>query len=203
MRLFIFNFLFFSMFSLCVYCGSRSGKNPAFEQAAQAVGHWLGEHQAQLVYGGGSSGLMNTVADATLAAGGRVVGVITPQLAQIEIAKTACTELLMAQDMHARKALMAKRADAFLILPGGIGTFEEFFETWTWKQLGYHNKPIGILNVDHYYDSLLNFLQNCVQEGLMNEAQSALIHVDHTVPAVLTHLMSVYSSSSANPKFTR
>ncbi len=177
------------MFSLCVYCGSRRGHNPAFEQAAQAVGHWLGQHQAQLVYGGGSSGLMDKVAEATLASGGRVVGVITPQLAAIEVAKTTCHELLTAPDMHARKALMASRSDAFLVLPGGIGTFEEFFEVWTWKQLGYHNKPIGLLNVDGHYDGLLQFLTTCVGQGLMTPAQMALLQIHDCAPVLLPQLL--------------
>ena len=129
-------------FSICVYCGSRPGENPAFAQAAQEVGRWIGEHSGQLVYGGGRSGLMGTVAEATRLAGGRVVGVIPQALVDKELANRACDELHIVQNMHERKAMMAERSDAFVALPGGIGTFEELFEVWTWRQLGYHGKPL-------------------------------------------------------------
>ena len=162
-------------FSLAVYCGSRSGDNPLFAQAAQAVGHWIGSHGGQLVYGGGHGGLMGTVADATQAAGGRVVGVIPQSLVDKEHARTACDELHIVQTMHERKALMADRSDAFLALPGGIGTFEELFEVWTWRQLGYHQKPIGLLNVAGYYDGLLGFVQHSTQQGFMGSWQLDLL----------------------------
>ena len=142
-------------FSICVYCGSRPGENPAFAQAAQEVGRWIGEHSGQLVYGGGRGGLMGTVAEATRLAGGRVVGVIPQALVDKELADHACDELHIVQNMHERKAMMAERSDAFVALPGGIGTFEELFEVWTWRQLGYHGKPLGLLNVAGYYDGLL------------------------------------------------
>ena len=141
-------------FSVCVYCGSRPGDNPAYTQVAQAVGQWIGAHHGQLVYGGGRSGLMGTVAEATRLAGGRVVGVIPQALVDKELANRQCDELHIVQTMHERKAMMAERSDAFLALPGGIGTFEELFEVWTWRQLGYHDKPLGLLNVTGYYDGL-------------------------------------------------
>ena len=147
-------------FSICVYCGARPGTKPEFTQAAQAVGTWIGQHQGQLVYGGGNNGLMGVVANATQAAGGRVVGIIPHALAQKEFARHACDELHMVDTMHQRKHMMAERADAFLALPGGIGTFEELFEVWTWRQLGFHNKPIGLLNVAQYYDGLIQFMLN-------------------------------------------
>ena len=121
------------------------------------------------IYGGGSNGLMGTVAMATKAAGGRVVGIIPHALADKETANTYCDELHMVDNMHQRKFMMAERADAFLALPGGIGTFEELFEVWTWKQLGFHNKPIGLLNVDGYYDGLLSFMQNTVDHGFVSD----------------------------------
>jgi uncharacterized protein (TIGR00730 family) len=142
-------------FSICVYCGSRPGERPEYSQAAEAVGHWIGRHQGQLVYGGGRTGLMGTVAEATRAAGGRVVGIIPQALVDKEVANRACDELLVVDTMHERKALMGERAGAFLALPGGIGTFEELFEIWTWRQLGYHDKPIGLLNVAGYYEALV------------------------------------------------
>ena len=162
-------------FSVCVYCGSRPGENPAFAQAAEAVGQWIGAHGGQLVYGGGRGGLMGTVADATRLAGGRVVGVIPQALVDKELANRLCDELHIVQTMHERKALMAERCDAFVALPGGIGTFEELFEVWTWRQLGYHNKPVGLLNVAGYYDGLLDFLQTSVASGFMGDWQMDLL----------------------------
>ena len=149
-------------FSICVYCGSRPGRSPAYAETARAVGQWIGTQGGQLVYGGGRAGLMGEIANATLAAGGRVVGVIPRALVEREHAHRGCTELHVVENMHERKRLMAERADAFLALPGGIGTFEELFETWTWRQLGYHNKPIGVLNQDGYYDHLLTFMHRSV-----------------------------------------
>ncbi|MFT5933044.1 MAG: hypothetical protein ACI83N_000029 [Hydrogenophaga sp.] len=162
-------------FSLCVYCGSRPGVDPAFMALAEQVGRWIGQHQGQLVYGGGRSGLMGCVAQATLAAGGRVVGVIPKALVEREFANHDCTELHVVDNMHDRKRLMAERADAFLALPGGIGTFEEFFEVWTWRQLGYHDKPIGLLNASGYYDGLLTFLRHTSAQGFVSPWQMELI----------------------------
>ncbi|PJI97993.1 hypothetical protein CLU85_2796 [Acidovorax sp. 69] len=176
-------------FSVCVYCGSRSGENPAFAQAAQAVGQWIGAHGGQLVYGGGRSGLMGTVAEATRLAGGRVVGVIPQALVDKELANRQCDELHIVQTMHERKALMAERSDAFLALPGGIGTFEELFEVWTWRQLGYHSKPLGLLNVAGYYDGLLGFLQTSVASGFMGEWQMGLLHTSTDAEALLRTLV--------------
>jgi uncharacterized protein (TIGR00730 family) len=163
-------------FSLCVYCGSRQGSLAIYEQTAKAVGQWIGRHQGQLVYGGGNSGLMGIVALATQQAGGRVVGIIPHALAEKELARDDCDEFYLVDTMHQRKHMMAERADAFLAMPGGIGTFEEFFEVWTWKQLGYHNKPVGLLNVDGYYDGLLAFMHNTVDKGFVSDWQMDLIH---------------------------
>jgi len=165
-------------FSLCVYCGSRLGEDPAFAATAAQVGQWIGHRGGQLVYGGGRNGLMGVVADATLAAGGRVVGIIPKALVEKEWAHTACSELHVVDTMHERKRMMAERADAFLALPGGIGTFEEFFEVWTWRQLGYHDKPVGLLNQGGYYDGLLGFLKTGVGHGFMNPWQMDLIRSD-------------------------
>lgn len=165
-------------FSLCVYCGSRPGADPRFVQAAQQVGEWIGQHGGQLVYGGGNTGLMGVVAQSTLDAGGRVVGIMPQGLVKRELANQACSELHVVDTMHQRKAMMAERADAFLALPGGIGTFEELFEVWTWQQLGYHDKPIGLLNAGGYYDGLLSFLANTVAEQLVSEWQMGLLTVD-------------------------
>jgi uncharacterized protein (TIGR00730 family) len=164
-------------FSLCVYCGSRVGAEPRFVEVAAAVGRWIGQQGGQLVYGGGNNGLMGVMADAALAAGARVVGVIPHSMVEREWAKRDCTELHIVQNMHERKSLMAERADAFLALPGGIGTFEEFFEAWTWKQLGFHRKPVGLLDLDGYYEPLLAFLQASVRRGFMSEWQLELLTV--------------------------
>lgn len=184
-------------FSLCVYCGSRPGASPNFSAAARAVGHWIGSHGGQLVYGGGCNGLMGTVAQATLDAGGRVVGVIPKALVEKEWANHSCTELHVVDTMHERKRLMAEHADAFLALPGGIGTFEEFFEVWTWRQLGYHDKPVGLLNLDGYYDALLQFLQHTVQQQFMGEWQMDLVRVDSDAMRLLPDLVQAAGLSPA------
>jgi uncharacterized protein (TIGR00730 family) len=165
-------------FSVCVYCGSRPGAAPEYAAAAQAVGRWIGQHGGQLVYGGGNNGLMGMVAQATLDHGGRVVGVIPKALEQREHSKLNCTELHVVDTMHQRKQIMAERANAFLALPGGIGTFEELFEVWTWNQLGYHDKPLGLLNVAGYYDSLLAFMRQSVEQGFLNDWQLDMLAVD-------------------------
>ena len=176
-------------FSLCVYCGSRPGSHPEFATVAAQVGTWIGRHGGQLVYGGGRNGLMGTVADATLAAGGKVMGVIPKALVDKEQAHRGCTELHIVETMHERKQMMAEHADAFVALPGGIGTLEEFFEVWTWRQLGYHDKPIGLLNVNGYYDSLLAFLQSSVSSGFMPDWLMPLITVDAQTEPLLESLV--------------
>jgi uncharacterized protein (TIGR00730 family) len=176
-------------FSLCVYCGSRSGNSPHFRSAARAVGQWIGAHGGQLIYGGGRNGLMGALADAALAAGAQVVGIIPKSMVELEWAHVDCSELLVVDTMHERKRLMADRADAFLALPGGIGTFEEFFEAWTWRQLGYHDKPTALLNVAGYYDGLIDFLNASVGTGFMGQAQMDLIQVGTEVSELLPRLV--------------
>lgn len=186
-------------FSICVYCGSRPGRSPAYAETARAVGQWIGTQGGQLVYGGGRAGLMGEIANATLAAGGRVVGVIPRALVEREHAHRGCTELHVVENMHERKHLMAERADAFLALPGGIGTFEELFETWTWRQLGYHNKPIGVLNQDGYYDHLLTFMHHSVDEGFMDGHQWDLIATGTAAEPLLKQLVT----SAGFPKLAK
>ncbi len=176
-------------FSICVYCGSRDGASTAFAEAARACGQWIGQHGGQLVYGGGRAGLMGIVADATLQAGGQVVGVIPQALVDRELAHHGCTELHIVQTMHERKRMMAERADVFLALPGGIGTFEEFFEVWTWRQLGYHDKPIGLLNIEGYYDGLLAFLQTSLQQQFVGDWQMGLVRTGSDATALLPGLV--------------
>lgn len=186
-------------FSVCVYCGSRPGTHPAYVQVAQQVGAWIGQHQGQLVYGGGNNGLMGLVAQATHDAGGRVVGIIPQALQTKENTRNACHELHVVDTMHERKRMMAERADVFIALPGGIGTFEEFFEVWTWRQLGYHDKPIGLLNTEGYYDGLLQFAQNSVTQGFLSDWQMDLIRCDSDPIALLQSLVEA-AGLSHEPK---
>ncbi|MDB5929361.1 MAG: hypothetical protein JWR60_1068 [Polaromonas sp.] len=187
-------------FSLCVYCGSRPGNSPAFAALARETGSWIGRHNGQLVYGGGRNGLMGILADAALAAGARVIGVIPKALVEKEWAHTGCTELHIVDNMHERKRIMAELADAFVALPGGIGTLEEFFEVWTWRQLGYHDKPVGLLNVDGFYDSLLTFLQSAVSTGFMNEWQMGLIHTGSDAQALMKELVQAAGTAAASAR---
>lgn len=190
-------------FSVCVYCGSRDGRSAHFTALAQQVGQWIGSHHGQLVYGGGKNGLMGTVARATREAGGRVLGIIPTALVDKEMANQDCDELIVVETMHQRKALMAEHSDAFLALPGGIGTFEELFEIWTWKQIGYHNKPIGLLNANGYYDSLLAFLQQCVQAGFMDEWQMTLLHSAPDAGELLPLLLNLAGSNAESNALLR
>lgn len=175
-------------FSLCVYCGSRPGLSPAHGAAATQVGAWIGQQGAQLVYGGGRAGLMGLVADAALQAGGRVVGVIPQSLMSRELGHPGLNELHVVETMHQRKQMMAERSDAFVALPGGLGTLEELFEVWTWLQLGYHDKPVGLLNVDGYFDDLLRFLDHSSAQGFVSQAQRALLQVDADPQRLLPRL---------------
>jgi uncharacterized protein (TIGR00730 family) len=184
-------------FSLCVYCGSRPGVEPAWAEQAVLVGQWIARHGGELVYGGGHNGLMGIVADAALQAGGRVVGIIPQALVDKEYAHRGCTELHIVRTMHERKHMMAERSDAFLALPGGIGTLEEFFEVWTWRQLGYHDKPIGLLNHHGFYDGLLEFLQQTVSSGFMGPWQMDLVQVGQTPDPLLKSLIQGAGLSTA------
>jgi uncharacterized protein (TIGR00730 family) len=164
--------------TLCVYCGSRLGSLPAFAQAAELVGSEIGRRGWNMVYGGGRSGLMGVVADAALAAGARVVGVIPQSLMQREVGHQGLAELHVVQTMHERKLMMAQQSDAFVALPGGIGTFEELFEVWSWRQLGYHDKPLGLLNVQSYYEAFGSMMRAAQSHGFVTSAQHALLEID-------------------------
>jgi len=153
--------------AVCVFCGSSPGSNPAFREAAAAFGRGLGERGVELVYGGASIGIMGAVADAAIAAGGRATGVITEALAGHEIAHSSLSDLHVVSTMHERKAVMSSLCDAFAMLPGGFGTLEEFMESVTWAQLGLHDKRCGILNVDGFFDDLLDFAEHAVEEGFI------------------------------------
>jgi uncharacterized protein (TIGR00730 family) len=165
--------------SICVFCGSSPGDSPAYAGAARHVGELIARRGAGLVYGGGRVGLMGILADAVLGAGGKVIGVIPDALATKEVAHDGLTELHVVSGMHERKALMATRSSAFLTLPGGIGTFEEFFEILSWEALGIHRKPIGVLNVDGYFDPLTALLDHGIaQRFIRPEYLRALLVLD-------------------------
>lgn len=154
---------------IAVYCGSRTGSEPRFAQKARELGAYLGEQGIDVVFGGGHVGLMGIVADAALAHGGKVYGVIPEHLRDRELAHPNLTELFVVADMHERKAKMAELADGFVALPGGIGTLEEIFEAWTWGQLGFHHKPCAFYNVDGFFDPLLDMVRGMESVGFLNQ----------------------------------
>ena len=179
--------------SICVFCGSSFGSDPAFEAAARALGKALVSRGLGLVYGGASIGLMGVIADTVLAAGGRVVGVMPDFLAAKEIAHTGLSELKITTSMHERKDTMATLADGFVALPGAFGTVEEFFEVLTWAQLGLHAKPCALLNVKGYYDSLLAFIDNAVASRFLRVETRSLMLVESD-PDALLDLMQAYAA---------
>jgi uncharacterized protein (TIGR00730 family) len=176
--------------SVCIYCGSSTGNRPEYAAAAKAMGRALAESGLALVYGGGKVGLMGTVADAVLEHGGTAIGVIPDALMQKEVGHVGLTELHVVRNMHERKQLMADRSDAFIAMPGGVGTYEELFETFTWLQLGYHAKPVGLLNVAGFYDGMLGFLRHAVGEGFLKTEHADLLHVADTPAGILAKLAS-------------
>jgi uncharacterized protein (TIGR00730 family) len=175
---------------VCVFCGSKSGGRPVFAEAAQLLGRLLAERELGLIFGGGHIGLMGVLADAVLAAGGEVAGVIPQALVDKELAHSRLTELHIVGTMHQRKALMADRADAFVALPGGFGTCEEFFEVLTWAQLGIHDKPIGLLNVAGFFDPLLAWIDGAVAEGFIRPKHRSLLLVAAEPARLLDELQS-------------
>jgi uncharacterized protein (TIGR00730 family) len=180
---------------ICVFCGSNSGINPAYRNAAVVMGQLLAGHGIELVYGGGNIGLMGILADAALQAHGRVIGVIPESLLAKEVGHSGLTELRIVKSMHERKALMADLSDAFIAMPGGFGTFEEFCEVVTWSQLGIHAKPCGLLNVEGYYDPLLELFEHAVGEGFLREENRRLV-LEAREPARLLGKMERFRSPS-------
>jgi uncharacterized protein (TIGR00730 family) len=176
--------------SICVYCGSKTGSLPIYADVAAGVGRSLAEAGIRIVYGGGRVGLMGIVADAAMAAGGEVVGVIPAALDRREVAHTGLTKLHIVRTMHKRKAMMAELSDAFLTLPGGLGTLEELFETLTWSQLGIHSKPLGLINVNAYFDPLLAMLNTFVASGFLLQAHRDLLLEAATLPDMILKLES-------------
>jgi len=174
--------------SICVYCGSSPGRLPAYVEAARALAAALARRKIRLVYGGGRVGIMGALADAALAAGCSVTGVIPRALAVKEVAHDGLPELIVTESMHARKTIMAERSDACIALPGGIGTLEELFEAWTWTQLGFQRKPCGLLNVAGYFDGLIGFIDHSVAEGYLREAHRDILVVGTDPEALLDRL---------------
>jgi hypothetical protein len=173
---------------LCIFCGSSHGANPAYVEAAKSVGTELVRRGIGLVYGGGNVGLMGVVADAVLAAGGDVIGVIPEMLMAKEVGHRGLPDLRVVKTMHERKALMAELSDGFVALPGGIGTFEEFFEIVTWAQLGLHSKPCALLNVNGFYDPLLHLLDHAIAERFVKPTQRDLVLVESDFSALLDRM---------------
>lgn len=173
---------------ICVFCGSSSAARPALREAARGVGAHLAGRGIEVVYGGGNVGLMGEVAQGALEAGGRVTGVIPDKLWSLELGRTDLTALEVVPDMHTRKKRMADLSDAFVALPGGYGTLEELFEAVTWTQLNYHLKPVGILNVDGFYDALVDFLRRAAAEGFVRREHVDLLVIDTDVGSLVDRL---------------
>lgn len=178
--------------SLCVYCGSSPGRQPIYLESAQLLADALVSREIQLIYGGASIGIMGTLADRVLAKGGRVVGVIPEALAHQEVMHSGLSELHITHSMHQRKLKMAELADGFISLPGGIGTLEELFEIWTWSQLGFHQKPIALLNIAGYYDRLLSFLDHIENEQFFRSQHRKLLNVDANIESLLNSMSDQY-----------
>ncbi|MEH6758531.1 MAG: TIGR00730 family Rossman fold protein [Parasphingorhabdus sp.] len=178
---------------LAVYCGSSAGGDPAFAETAKILGQIMVERGIDLVFGGGRLGLMGIIADSVLAGGGKVYGVIPEMLRDHEVAHTGLTELHIVTSMHERKAKMTELTDGFIAIPGGIGTLDELFEAWTWKALGYHGKPIGLLNVNGYWDSLTTFLDNVAGQGFMSAARREQLILSDDINDILDQLTAAYT----------
>lgn len=187
--------------SVCVYCASSTGTNEAIVAATKELGGLLARRGIRLVYGGGAVGLMGLVADTVLEAGGEVTGIIPLSLFPKEVAHQGCTELITVDSMHERKRLMFDRSDAFIALPGGFGTLEEIAEVTTWGQIGMHNKPVGVLNIDGYWDGLLSFLDRAVSDQLLKEQNNALLLRANT-PTEMLDALEGYSGA-AEPKWIK
>ena len=163
---------------ICVYCGSSRGEDSVYAKAAEALGREIAYNNNTLVYGGAKIGLMGILADTVLAEGGSVIGVMPDNLADLEIAHDGLSELFLCQDMHARKKKMSELSDGFIAMPGGLGTLEEFFEIWTWAQLGIHSKPIGIFNVDSYFDPMIFFIEKAISAGFIKPGHTSSLIIE-------------------------
>jgi len=187
--------------NICVYLGSNAGRTPVYVEQARGLGRELARRGIGLVYGGSNVGLMGALADAALEAGGRVVGILPERLQAKEVALLGLTELHIVATMHERKRMMSEMSDGFIALPGGAGTLEEIFETWTWAQLGFHAKPCGLLNIAGYYDKLAAFLDHAAQERFMREEHRAMLMVESS-PAALLDRYAAYQPPTVSKWIT-
>jgi len=174
--------------NVAIFCASSNGINPIYRESAVELGRLLAQQNIGIIYGGANVGLMQALAESSLASGGRVVGVIPEVLVDLEVAHHGITELHVTSTMHTRKAMMGDLADAFLILPGGYGTFEEMFEVLAWQTLKLHQKPIVLININGFYDTLLTFLDHCVTEGLLKQRNREILLVANSVEDALAQL---------------
>ena len=185
------------MSSICVYCGSRIPNQPTFIDLAERLGAYIGKKGHTLVYGGGKVGMMGIIADATLQNDGEVIGIIPTALKRAEVVHTGVTEIIETKTMHTRKALMEEKSDIFVVMPGGFGTLDEFFEILTWRQLGIHSKPIIMINIDGYFDGIVQFVSTALQKNFINENNLELFsftpNFDETI-AVLEQKLTEYES---------
>lgn len=186
-----------SKLRVCVYCGSRPGTNPAFLHSARQMGTAIGQRGWELAYGGGRVGMMGALADAALAAGGTVDGVIPRSLMQREAGHTGLTRLRVVDTMHERKRLMAEHTHAFIALPGGVGTFEELFEVWSWRHLGYHDRPLGLLDVAGYFQPLLAMMQQAQRDGFVTAEQLAMVTPRESPDALLDAIEGLTAKSAS------
>jgi uncharacterized protein (TIGR00730 family) len=175
---------------IAVYCGSSSGKNEIYRQMAAATGTFLAGQGIEVIYGGGKVGLMGVLADAALEAGGKVTGIIPRFLQTREVAHQQLTRLIAVENMHERKALIYEMSDGFMALPGGYGTLDEFFEMLTWGQLGLHPKPVGLLNIEGFFDHILSSLDHMVKEGFLHEINRRMVLCDHQPEALLEQMLA-------------
>lgn len=175
-------------FHVCVFCGARDGNAPGYARAAAALGRRIGERRLGLVYGGARVGLMGALADAALSSGAPVLGVLPRALSSVEVAHAGLTELILVDGLHARKARMTAESDAFIALPGGFGTLDELFEALTWAQLGLHTRPLGLLNVEGFWDSLVATVERQVADGFVTPADRARLSVEREPDALLDAL---------------
>jgi hypothetical protein len=183
---------------ICVFCGSSMGKSPVYADSAARLGQTIAKRGMTLVYGGGNVGLMGIVAESAMKAGGTVIGIIPERLFAL-VEQQELTELLVVKDMHERKALMQKKADAFISLPGGIGTMEELFEVWSWRYIGYHQKPVALLNIEQYYDQLLSLLRHMVNEGFLHKEIYDDLIVDTDMDRLIESLVARIGKGAAVP----
>ncbi|HWL08720.1 MAG TPA: TIGR00730 family Rossman fold protein [Planctomicrobium sp.] len=175
--------------AICVFCGSRPGIHSVYQQTATDLGTALAQNRIHMVYGGGNVGIMGIVADAVLAAKGTVTGVIPESLKHRELAHPGVTDMRVVVSMHTRKALMSELSDGFVALPGGLGTFEELFEVLTWGQLGFHHKPMALLNVNGYYDPMIEMMDRAVEDGFMKPENRKLLYMASSVPDLIQFLL--------------